>query len=222
MLSFLTSVATLYLAFIPELLYMEKTKVERDFPECSATAAAAGNVTLGICQRKVSARCFLLLLKAPVLVQFFLPPLFSYCVLENSSRLLFPYCPHLLDTSKGTKEEKNGGAAECICLPKQCTKCLSSTASNSLRPIGHNEKSFLLSTPNMMEHYYFRIMDSSRNVNRSSGLMMICLDISSPRFGSVEQSFGSDRSLSIIEPDYGSWGCAHILHQSKQQHLAFS
>ena len=77
MLSFLTSVATLYLAFIPELLYMEKTKVERDFPECSA-AAAAGNVTLGICQRKVSARCFLLLLKAAVLVQFFLPPLPYY------------------------------------------------------------------------------------------------------------------------------------------------
>ena len=102
-----------------------KDEVERDFPECSA-AAAAGNVTLGICQRKVSARCFLLLLKAAVLVQFFLPPLFSYCVLENSSRLLFPYCPHLLDTSKGTKEEKKGG-------PPNASVCRSSVPNAYLR-----------------------------------------------------------------------------------------
>ena len=48
------------------------------------SVVAAGNVTLGICQRKVSARCFLLLPRC------IFPLLFSYCVLENSSRLLFP------------------------------------------------------------------------------------------------------------------------------------
>ena len=124
----LTSVATLYLAFIlPELLYgKDESRKGLSLAFSVLSLRAAGNVTLGICQRKVSARCFLLLLKAAVLVQFFLPPLFSYCVLENSSRLLFPYCPHLLDTSKGTKEEKKGG-------PPNASVCRSSVPNAYLR-----------------------------------------------------------------------------------------
>ena len=65
----LTSVATLYLAFIPpELLYgKDESRKGLSLAFSVLSIRAAGNVTLGICQRKVSARCFLLLRRHTVL-----------------------------------------------------------------------------------------------------------------------------------------------------------
>ena len=78
----LTSVATLYLAFIPpELLYgKDESRKGLSLAFSVLSLRAAGNVTLGICQRKVSARCFLLLRRHEGAV-FRLPQSYPYSVI---------------------------------------------------------------------------------------------------------------------------------------------
>ena len=78
----LTSVATLYLAFIPpELLYgKDESRKGLSLAFSVLSIRAAGNVTLGICQRKVSARCFLLLRRHEGAV-FRLPHSYPYSVI---------------------------------------------------------------------------------------------------------------------------------------------
>ena len=106
----LTSVATLYLAFIlPELLYgIDESRKGLSLAFSVLSLRAAGNVTLGICQRKVSARCFLLLRRHEGAVFRLLQsatPIQLLCVRKTHLDCFFPslQCPHLLDTSKGTK-----------------------------------------------------------------------------------------------------------------------
>ena len=100
---------------------MEKTKVERDFPQHFSVLSirAAGNVTLGICQRKVSARCFLLLRRHEGAV-FRLPHSYPYSVIvcqKNSSRLLFPFFTMSAPFRHIQRHKREG----CILYLQQCT-----------------------------------------------------------------------------------------------------
>ena len=119
----LTSVATLYLAFIlPELLYgKDESRKGLSLAFSVLSLRAAGNVTLGICQRKVSARCFLLLRRHEGAV-FRLPHSYPYSVIvcqKNSSRLLFPFSFFTMSAPfRHIQRHKREG---CILYLQQCT-----------------------------------------------------------------------------------------------------
>ena len=119
---------------------MEKTKVERDFPQHSQFSASEQPAMSpqGFAKEKLVQDAFFYF--EGTKVQFFVfltpTPIQLLCVRKTHLDCFFPslQCPHLLD--RHPKAQKGGMHSLSVVV----YQLLSTTASNSLRAIGHNEK----------------------------------------------------------------------------------
>ena len=116
---------------------MEKTKVERDFPQHSQFSASEQPAMSpqGFAKEKLVQDAFFYFEGA---VFRLLLPLFSYCVLEKLIQIAFSLLYNVRTFQTHPKAQQKGDASSLSTVVVY--QFLSTTASNSLRAIGHNEK----------------------------------------------------------------------------------
>ena len=118
---------------------MEKTKVERDFPQhLSSQHQSSRQCHLRDLPKKSQCKMLSFTSKARrcSFSSSSLLPLFSYCVLEKLIQIAFSLLYNVRTFQTHPKAQKGGMHSLSVVV----YQLLSTTASNSLRAIGHNEK----------------------------------------------------------------------------------
>ena len=132
----------IWLSFLLSYCSMEKTKVERDFPQhLSSQHQSSRQCHLRDLPKKSQCKMLSFTSKARrcSFSSSSVLPLFSYCVLEKLIQIAFSLLLLLYNvrTFQTHPKAQKGGMHSLSVVVYQF---LSTTASNSLRAIGHNEK----------------------------------------------------------------------------------